>query len=121
MVGHVVPEAQVGGPIALVQDGDVISIDAVANTISMDVSDAEILRRKEGWVAPPLKVSQGTLLKYARLVTDASRGCSELNHASAEQRRVLIRCSQQSPMPSTSTAYRGHAAMHMRIYVQSYN
>lgn len=75
VVGHVVPEAQVGGPIALVQDGDIISIDAVANTLEVNVSDDEMARRKANWVAPPLKVTRGTLLKYARNVTDASRGC----------------------------------------------
>ncbi|BEI80163.1 hypothetical protein CcaverHIS002_0106920 [Cutaneotrichosporon cavernicola] len=75
VIGHVVPEAQVGGPIALVQDGDVISIDAEANSIEFDVSEAELAKRKEKWVAPPLKVTQGTLLKYARLVSDASQGC----------------------------------------------
>ncbi|GMK54575.1 hypothetical protein CspeluHIS016_0111610 [Cutaneotrichosporon spelunceum] len=75
VIGHVVPEAQEGGPIALIQDGDVVSIDAEANTINFDVSDAELAKRKEKWVAPPLKVTQGTLLKYARLVSDASQGC----------------------------------------------
>lgn len=59
----------------MVQDGDVIHIDAVANTLSVDVSDEEMARRKENWVAPPLKVTHGTLLKYARAVTDASHGC----------------------------------------------
>ncbi|ORY27675.1 dihydroxy-acid/6-phosphogluconate dehydratase [Naematelia encephala] len=75
VVGHVVPEAQVGGPIALVQDGDVISIDAVANTLIVDVSDEEMSRRRASWTPPPLKVSSGTLFKYARLVSDASKGC----------------------------------------------
>lgn len=75
VVGHVVPEAQVGGPIALVQDGDMIHIDAVANTLDVDVSDEEMARRRETWVAPPLKVSSGTLFKYARIVSDASHGC----------------------------------------------
>ncbi|ORX36440.1 dihydroxy-acid/6-phosphogluconate dehydratase [Kockovaella imperatae] len=75
VVGHVVPEAQVGGPIALVQDGDMIHIDAVKNTLSVDVSDEEMAERRKRWVAPPLKVKQGTLLKYARLVSDASHGC----------------------------------------------
>lgn len=69
------PEAQVGGPIALVQDGDMIHIDAVANTLDVDVSDEEMARRRETWAAPPLKVSSGTLFKYARLVSDASHGC----------------------------------------------
>lgn len=70
-----VPEAQVGGPIALVQDGDVISIDAEANTLIVDVSDEAMARRKANWVAPPLKATNGTLFKYARLVSDASHGC----------------------------------------------
>ncbi|WVQ83496.1 dihydroxy-acid dehydratase [Cryptococcus sp. DSM 104549] len=75
VVGHVVPEAQVGGPIALVRDGDIIHIDAIKNTLSVDVSDKEMAKRRAEWVAPPLKVNQGTLLKYARAVTDASHGC----------------------------------------------
>ncbi|KAL1745121.1 dihydroxy-acid/6-phosphogluconate dehydratase [Schizophyllum fasciatum] len=75
VIGHVVPEAQVGGPIALVRDGDTISIDAVKNTLEVDISDAEMAKRRESWVAPPLKVSQGTLYKYTKTVTDASKGC----------------------------------------------
>ena len=75
VVGHVVPEAQVGGPIALVQDGDIIHIDAVANTLDMEVPDEELRRRRQVWVAPPLKVSQGTLYKYTKVVADASHGC----------------------------------------------
>lgn len=75
VVGHVVPEAQVGGPIALVQDGDIIHIDAVENILAVDVSDEEMALRRENWVAPPLKVQSGTLFKYTRLVADASKGC----------------------------------------------
>ena len=75
VIGHVVPEAQVGGPIALVQDGDIISVDAVNNTIEVEVSAEELQRRKEAWNAQPLKVSQGALYKYAKMVTDASHGC----------------------------------------------
>jgi len=75
VVGHVVPEAQVGGPIGLLKDGDIITIDAVNNTIDMDVSDEELARRKAEWKAPPLKVSQGTLYKYIKVVEDASHGC----------------------------------------------
>ncbi|CED83361.1 dihydroxy-acid dehydratase [Phaffia rhodozyma] len=63
VVGHVTPEAQVGGPIALIQDGDVVRIDAVKNTLNMDVSEEELERRRKNWVAPPLKVKQGTLYK----------------------------------------------------------
>ncbi|KAF8631026.1 hypothetical protein AX15_002637 [Amanita polypyramis BW_CC] len=74
-IGHVVPEAQVGGPIALVQDGDIISVDAIKNTIELHVSPEELAKRKSVWVAPPLKVSQGTLYKYVKTVTDASQGC----------------------------------------------
>ena len=74
-IGHVVPEAQVGGPIALVEDGDVISVDAVKNTIEVEVSPEELERRRAAWKAPPLKVSQGTLYKYVKTVQDASWGC----------------------------------------------
>ncbi|TEB39816.1 dihydroxy-acid dehydratase [Coprinellus micaceus] len=75
VIGHVVPEAQVGGPLALVHDGDVISIDAVKNTLDVDVSEEELARRRAEWKEPPLKVNQGTLFKYTKLVTDASHGC----------------------------------------------
>ncbi|KII90607.1 hypothetical protein PLICRDRAFT_106244 [Plicaturopsis crispa FD-325 SS-3] len=74
-IGHVVPEAQVGGPIALVKDGDIISINAVTNTMELHVSPEELAKRREAWVAPPLKVNQGTLFKYVKTVTDASHGC----------------------------------------------
>ncbi|KAF8627379.1 hypothetical protein AX17_006194 [Amanita inopinata Kibby_2008] len=74
-IGHVVPEAQVGGPIALVEDGDIISVDAVKNTIELRVPFQELESRKAKWVAPPLKISQGTLYKYVKAVTDASHGC----------------------------------------------
>lgn len=74
-IGHVVPEAQVGGPIALVQDGDIISVDAIKNTIELRVSPEELEKRRKTWVAPPLKASQGTLYKYIKSVTDASHGC----------------------------------------------
>ncbi|KAI0346040.1 dihydroxy-acid dehydratase [Trametopsis cervina] len=74
-IGHVVPEAQVGGPIALVQDGDVISVDAIKNTLELHVSPEELEKRRSVWKAPPLKVSQGTLYKYTKIVSDASEGC----------------------------------------------
>ncbi|EWC43571.1 hypothetical protein DRE_01458 [Drechslerella stenobrocha 248] len=74
IVGHIVPEAQSGGPIAIVKDGDMITIDSDNNTLNMDVSDAEIKQRLSTWKAPPLKVNRGHLAKYARLVSDASRG-----------------------------------------------
>jgi dihydroxy-acid dehydratase len=75
IVGHVTPEAQEGGPIALVRDGDRITLDASANRISVDVSDEELAARRRSWQTPPLKVSRGTLAKYVRLVRSASQGC----------------------------------------------
>jgi dihydroxy-acid dehydratase len=75
VVGHVVPEAQVGGPIALVEDGDVVTIDAIANTIHVDVPPEVMEERRKRWKAPPLKVNRGTLYKYVKLVEDASKGC----------------------------------------------
>ncbi|KAF2093707.1 dihydroxy-acid dehydratase [Rhizodiscina lignyota] len=74
IVGHICPEAAVGGPIALVQDGDVITISAETNALSMDVSDEELQRRRAAWVAPKPVVTRGVLAKYARLVSDASTG-----------------------------------------------
>jgi dihydroxy-acid dehydratase len=75
VVGHVTPEAQVGGPIALVQDGDIITIDAEKNSITVALSEEELDSRKEAWTAPPLKVSRGSLYKYAKTVSSASQGC----------------------------------------------
>jgi dihydroxy-acid dehydratase len=75
VIGHVVPEAQVGGPIALVRDGDIISVDAVKNTINLQISAKELELRRQRWIAPPLKARQGTLYKYIKVVEDASHGC----------------------------------------------
>ena len=75
VIGHVTPEAQLGGPIALVVDGDVISIDAEANTIEWAVSDGERSRRAAAFADPPLAAEQGVLLKYIRSVSSASLGC----------------------------------------------
>ena len=74
IVGHVVPEAAVGGPIALVRDGDIITISAETNEISMDVSDGEIALRMKDWRRPRTTVTRGVLAKYAHLVGDASHG-----------------------------------------------
>ena len=74
IVGHVVPEAAVGGPIAVVRDGDVVTISAETNEISMNVSDEEIKRRLMGWVRPKRMVTRGVLAKYEALVGDASHG-----------------------------------------------
>ena len=75
VVGHITPEAQVGGNIAFVQDGDNISIDARKNTINLHVSEAELNKRKLNWKKPKLKVNSGSLFKYAKLVSSASKGC----------------------------------------------
>lgn len=74
IVGHMCPEAAVGGPIAVVQDGDTITINAERNRIDMDVSDKEIERRLGDWKKPEMVVTRGVLAKYARLVGDASHG-----------------------------------------------
>jgi dihydroxy-acid dehydratase len=75
IVGHVTPEAQEGGPIALVQAGDIITIDAAKNELSVAVSGEEMAKRKAAWVMPPYKATRGTLAKYIRLVKSASQGC----------------------------------------------
>jgi dihydroxy-acid dehydratase len=75
IVGHVTPEAQEGGPIALVRDGDVITIDATTRTMEVAVPAEEMAARRAAWVAPPLKATRGTLAKYIRLVQSASEGC----------------------------------------------
>lgn len=76
VVGHVAPEAQCGGTIALVQDGDLITIDAKTNTITVDVSDRELAERRAKWVAPALKITKGSMYKYAKTVSSASKGCT---------------------------------------------
>ena len=75
IVGHVVPEAQEGGNIALVENGDVVTLDAVNNRIEVDLSDEELQTRRDNWQAPDLKVTRGTLFKYIRNVKNASMGC----------------------------------------------
>lgn len=75
IVGHITPEAAVGGPIGLVRDGDVITINAETNELSMDVSDEELQeRRRHQWTPPAPQITRGVLAKYARLVGDASHG-----------------------------------------------
>jgi dihydroxy-acid dehydratase len=73
-IGHVAPEAVVGGPIALVADGDRVEIDAAAGSIDLDVPATELARRRATWDPPPARYSAGVLAKYARLVTGAERG-----------------------------------------------
>ena len=75
VVGHITPEAQEGGNIALVENGDMITIDAETNTINVDISDEELQERRKLWKAPKLKFDRGVLYKYARTVSSASKGC----------------------------------------------
>ena len=75
VVGHITPEAQEGGAIALVENGDTITIDTENNSIELEISDSELAERKLKWNAPKLKVSSGVLYKYAKLVSSASKGC----------------------------------------------
>jgi dihydroxy-acid dehydratase len=75
IVGHITPEAQEGGPIALVRTGDTITIDTATHTIDVQVDPAEMTRRRKAWTAPPYKVSRGILYKYIRTVRSASEGC----------------------------------------------
>ncbi len=75
IIGHITPEAQEGGPLALVKDGDLIEIDATERCIDLKVDEAELRQRRESWSPPPLKAARGTLAKYIRLVRPASEGC----------------------------------------------
>ncbi len=75
IIGHVTPEAQEGGPIALVEDGDFIRIDAKRRTLDLEVDEAELARRRARWTPPPLKAARGTLYRYIKNVRSASEGC----------------------------------------------
>ncbi|KAE8544377.1 dihydroxy-acid dehydratase [Marinobacter nauticus] len=74
VVGHITPEAAVGGPIALVEDGDTITIDAVSNSIELEISDEEMEKRRKAWTPPEPRFTRGVLAKYARVVSSASTG-----------------------------------------------
>lgn len=75
LVGHITPEAQAGGPLALVRDGDIITIDASTNSISVALTDSELAKRRDEWKMPPYKADRGMLFKYIRNVRSASEGC----------------------------------------------
>jgi dihydroxy-acid dehydratase len=75
VVGHITPEAQMGGLIAFLKDGDEITIDAKHNLLNVNLSDTEIAKRRENWKTPPLNTKNGVLLKYAKTVSSASEGC----------------------------------------------
>ena len=76
IVGHVTPEAQEGGPIALIRNGERVTIDATRNLLAVDLSDQELRKRRAEWKMPPYKATRGTLAKYIRLVRNASEGCT---------------------------------------------
>ncbi len=75
VVGHITPEAQAGGVLAILKNGDVVTIDADKNTLDVDLTEAEIASRFQGWKAPPYKITQGTLYRYIKTVSTASEGC----------------------------------------------
>lgn len=75
VIGHITPEAQEGGAIALLEDGDLITIDADERIMQIEINDEELERRRQAWRPPPLKVQSGSLYKYAKLVSSASEGC----------------------------------------------
>jgi dihydroxy-acid dehydratase len=75
IVGHITPEAQLGGPLSLLVDGDIVTIDAETNRLDVDVSEDVLAERAKAWKAPPLKVTRGTLYKYIKNVKTASEGC----------------------------------------------
>jgi dihydroxy-acid dehydratase len=75
IIGHVVPEAQEGGPIGLIRDGDVITIDADKRILDVAVSDDEMQQRRAAWQMPPYKATRGTLYKFIKNVKSASEGC----------------------------------------------
>ena len=74
MVGHISPEAEMGGPIALIQDGDEITIDANSDILSLNISDDEIKKRSQSWKNPNLSPKSGVLAKYKKTVQSASKG-----------------------------------------------
>lgn len=75
IVGHIVPEAQEGGPIGLLEDGDLITIDAIDNRIDVDLTESELEQRKSNWIRPKYKATRGTLYRYIKTVKTASEGC----------------------------------------------
>ena len=75
IIGHITPEAQDGGPIALLRTGDWITIDAQQHAVDVDLTDAELERRRAAWTSPPYKATCGVLYKYIKTVASASDGC----------------------------------------------
>ncbi len=78
MIGHIAPEAWVGGPIALLKAGDIITLDADAKLLNVDVSEEELARRRSSWKTPPPRERRGVLDKYAMCVRSASEGAGTI-------------------------------------------
>ena len=74
MIGHVAPEAAVGGPIAMIKEGDIITMDVESRILNVDITDDELKNRKNAWSPPKPKYTHGVMAKYAKLVTSASKG-----------------------------------------------
>ena len=92
MVGHVAPEAASGGPIAAVREGDIISVDAAARSITLNVSNDQIAARLAAWVPPPPRYPGGVMAKYARLVGSASEGAvtAATTHATEQRAEATV-------------------------------
>jgi dihydroxy-acid dehydratase len=89
VIGHVCPEAYDGGTLALVEDGDWITLDANTNTIHLQVEEALLSLRRDKWERPAPRVDKGVLLKYIRTVSDASKGCiTDLEEAYVNERET---------------------------------
>ena len=87
VIGHIAPEAQVGGPIGLIKTGDTITIDSETQELKVHLTDEELAERKKEWKAPPL-VARGQLAKYARLVSSASKGAVTDYFETAEEKET---------------------------------
>ena len=90
MIGHVAPEAANGGPIAAVREGDIVSLDAAARSIRLEVSDNEVAARLATWTAPPARYPSGVMAKYAQLVGSASEGAVTTAAARPAEMRTRV-------------------------------
>ena len=76
MIGHVAPEAMLGGPLALLREGDVVAVDVAQRSINVELDEAELARRRAAWQAPPPHYSSGVMAKYARIAAQANDGAA---------------------------------------------
>ena len=89
MIGHVAPEAAVGGPIALIEEGDIVSVDVDAKALNLEVDEATLAERRSRWTPPEPRYTTGVLAKYAALVSSASEGA--VTSGAALQRALATR------------------------------